>query len=111
MPRRRSALCCALRRVSPPGRYPAPVPCGVRTFLTALPRGCPACRAILARGRRGYDPAVAHPFPIEPFLRIRSASTPAFVDAGTRLAFLGDMTGVPQIYVMDADGGWPDQLT
>jgi dipeptidyl aminopeptidase/acylaminoacyl peptidase len=54
---------------------------------------------------------VAEPLPIEPFLRIRSASAPAFVDGGARLAFVGDMTGVPQVYVMDAAGGWPDQLT
>ena len=29
----RSVLCGAFRRVSPPGRYPAPLLCGVRTFL------------------------------------------------------------------------------
>lgn len=31
--RRRFAFCCAIRRVAPPGRYPAPFLCGVRTFL------------------------------------------------------------------------------
>jgi len=30
---RRFHFCGAFRRVSPPGRYPAPLPCGVRTFL------------------------------------------------------------------------------
>ena len=31
--RRRFTFCCAIRRVAPPGRYPAPFLCGVRTFL------------------------------------------------------------------------------
>jgi len=31
--RRRSALCCAFHRVSPSGISPAPLPCGVPTFL------------------------------------------------------------------------------
>jgi hypothetical protein len=30
---RRYIFCCTFRRVSPPGRYPAYCPCGVRTFL------------------------------------------------------------------------------
>ncbi len=32
---RRSVLCCAIRRLATPGRYPAPLPCGARTFLDA----------------------------------------------------------------------------
>ena len=59
-PIRRSALCCAFHRVSPSGRYPAPSPCGVPTFLdargrrdcligvTSLPVGS------AARGRGGH---------------------------------------------------------
>ena len=31
--RRRFVFCGAFRRVAPPGRYPAPLPFGVRTFL------------------------------------------------------------------------------
>ncbi len=42
----RSVFCGAFPRVSPAGRYPAPLPCGVRTFLVVLPpRGHPALRA------------------------------------------------------------------
>ena len=44
---RRSVLCGAFPRVSPAGRYPAPLTCGVRTFLTgASPRDHPAVRTI-----------------------------------------------------------------
>ena len=32
---RRFAFCCAFRRLATPGRYPAPSPCGARTFLDA----------------------------------------------------------------------------
>ncbi len=39
-------FCGAIRRVSPPGRYPAPLLYGVRTFLSGLhPSGHPAFRA------------------------------------------------------------------
>ena len=42
-------FCGAFRRIAPPGRYPAPWPCGVRTFLERLPaRGHPALRASLS---------------------------------------------------------------
>ena len=34
---RRSVLCGAFPRVAPAGRYPAPLLCGVRTFLTGGP--------------------------------------------------------------------------
>src|SRR5262245_6776952 len=30
---RRSTLCSTFRGIAPPGSYPAPLPCGVRTFL------------------------------------------------------------------------------
>src|SRR6056297_4019134 len=41
-----SDFCGAFPRVAPAGRYPAPLPCGVRTFLAALGwRGHPALRA------------------------------------------------------------------
>ena len=47
--RRRFVFCGAFRRVAPPGRYPAPLPFGVRTFLAPLrARGHPALRASLA---------------------------------------------------------------
>ena len=40
-------FCGAFRRVSPPGCYPAPLPCGVRTFLSGTsPSGHPAFRAL-----------------------------------------------------------------
>ncbi|MDX6375896.1 MAG: hypothetical protein QOE98_199 [Gaiellaceae bacterium] len=48
---------------------------------------------------------------IAAYLRIRSAHSPQWLDGGARLAFLSDITGIPQIWLMPAAGGWPDQLT
>jgi len=50
-------------------------------------------------------------FDFERYLNIRSAYTPAWLNDGQRVAFLTDITGTPQVWAVDADGGWPDQLT
>jgi Dipeptidyl aminopeptidases/acylaminoacyl-peptidases len=49
--------------------------------------------------------------PFEKYLNIRSAYGPSFAPDGRRLAFLTNITGVPQVWAVDARGGWPDQLT
>ena len=51
------------------------------------------------------------PYEFERFLTVRSASAPAFSANGQRVVFLWDITGVPQLWAVDVDGGWPDQLT
>ncbi len=45
------------------------------------------------------------------FLNIRNAHSPSFSPDGARIAFLCDITGVPQVWSVPAAGGWPDQLT
>lgn len=50
-------------------------------------------------------------YSIEQYLNIRSAYAPTFSPDGTRLAFLTNITGVPQVWSVAVDGGWPDQLT
>ena len=45
------------------------------------------------------------------YLNIRSAYAPSFDPSGERIAFLMDVTGVPQVWLIDAKGGWPRQLT
>ena len=50
-------------------------------------------------------------FGFERYLCIRSAYTPAWLAGGARVAFLTDITGTPQVWAVDATGGWPDQLT
>lgn len=45
------------------------------------------------------------------YLNVRSAYAPAWLAGGERLAFLTDITGTPQVWAVDATGGWADQLT
>lgn len=45
------------------------------------------------------------------FLNVRSAYSPALSPDGSRLAFRTSITGKPQLWVVDAAGGWPRQLT
>lgn len=49
------------------------------------------------------------------YLKIRSAHSATWSPDGRRLAFLTDITGVPQVWEVSADssagGGWPEQLT
>lgn len=45
------------------------------------------------------------------FLNVRSAGSPSPSPDGRRVAFSTSITGSPQLWVVDADGGWPRQLT
>jgi dipeptidyl aminopeptidase/acylaminoacyl peptidase len=40
-----------------------------------------------------------------------SCTSPSFSPDGTRIAFLSNMSGQPQVYVMPATGGFPKQVT
>ncbi|MEJ7654381.1 MAG: hypothetical protein WKH64_14170 [Chloroflexia bacterium] len=50
-------------------------------------------------------------FDFSRFLNIRMASGATLSPAGDEIAFLYDVTGVPQVWKVFADGGWPEQLT
>ena len=43
--------------------------------------------------------------------RIGSCSSPTFSPDGKRLAFVSNMSGLPQIWTVDTEGGWPEQIT
>ena len=45
------------------------------------------------------------------YLSVRSAYAPEFDPSGKRVTFLTDITGVPQVWAVDVDGGWPHQMT
>ncbi len=49
--------------------------------------------------------------PFSRFLSIQASYGPSFSPDGQRLAFLSNITGVPQAWVMPAHGGWPNPLT
>ncbi len=45
------------------------------------------------------------------YLNIRSAYGSSFAPDGDRVAFITNITGVPQVWQVAASGGWPNQLT
>jgi dipeptidyl aminopeptidase/acylaminoacyl peptidase len=45
------------------------------------------------------------------YLYVQTASGPSLSPDGRRLAFLSDITGQRQLWVVDAAGGWPRQIT
>lgn len=48
---------------------------------------------------------------IERFLNVRTAYSPSLSPDGSTLAFRTQITGEPQLWVVDSEGGWPHQLT
>jgi dipeptidyl aminopeptidase/acylaminoacyl peptidase len=53
----------------------------------------------------------AERYGIERYLNIRAASSPALSPSGDRVAFLTNITGTPQVWMINAQGGWPEQMT
>lgn len=43
--------------------------------------------------------------------RVGSCRSPSFAPDGTQLAFVSDLSGVPQVWIVDTEGGWPMQVT
>jgi dipeptidyl aminopeptidase/acylaminoacyl peptidase len=43
--------------------------------------------------------------------KVGRASSPTFSPDGSRIAFVADLTGMPQIWIVPADGGWPTAVT
>jgi dipeptidyl aminopeptidase/acylaminoacyl peptidase len=43
--------------------------------------------------------------------KVGSCWSPSFSPDGTKIAFVSNMSGVPQIYIMPATGGFPEQVT
>ena len=50
-------------------------------------------------------------FAFERFLNVQSAYAPSFWHDGSQLAFISDITGLPQVFGINRSGAWPEQLT
>ena len=48
---------------------------------------------------------------VERLAAIGSCSTPSFSPDGSRIAFLSDLSGTPQLWTMPSAGGWPERVT
>ena len=72
----------------------------MKRFCFALTAICFFCASVFAQQ-----------FSIERYLNIRSATSPTFSPDGQKIAFLTNITGTSQIWFVDADGGYPEQMT
>lgn len=50
-------------------------------------------------------------YSFERFLNARTAQAPSFSPDGRSIAFVSDITGIPQLWQVPVEGGWPEQLT
>lgn len=53
----------------------------------------------------------AERYGIDRYLNIRSAGSPNLSPNADRIAFLTNITGTPQVWMISAQGGWPEQMT
>ncbi len=51
------------------------------------------------------------PYDFARYLKVRSAHGASWSPDGRRVSFLTDITGVPQVWEVPLEGGWPEQLT
>ena len=55
--------------------------------------------------------AFGQPYSIQQYLNIKSANAPTFSPDGREIAYLSNVTGTAQVWVVDLPGGKPKQLT
>jgi dipeptidyl aminopeptidase/acylaminoacyl peptidase len=48
---------------------------------------------------------------IEPYLHVRKASNPIYDPTGKKLTFITDYTGLPQVWELQNETGWPSQAS
>jgi dipeptidyl aminopeptidase/acylaminoacyl peptidase len=93
------------------------VPVAVRLHLACLLVPLLACSAPLHAQTTPAAPATppaaddALTAAVKAMARIGFASSPHFSPDGSRIAFLSNLSGSPQVWVMSAEGGYPQQVT
>ena len=82
----------------------------LQSTLTALALLLASCALASATGAQSQS-VKRERYTIDRYLNIRSASSPTLSPQGDRLAFLTNITGTPQVWMVGAQGGWPEQMT
>lgn len=73
--------------------------------------GARAVAGFLAAGLAAADGTDELERSVALMARIGSATSPSFSPDGKRLAFVSNLSGLPQIWVIDAAGGYPEAVT
>jgi dipeptidyl aminopeptidase/acylaminoacyl peptidase len=76
----------------------------------------PAAVALLALAAGPFAVAAAGPADdlettVARMAKVGSCSSPSFSPDGSRIAFISNLSGSPQVWTVDAAGGWPRQVT
>src|SRR6267378_2421223 len=79
--------------------------CRARALVFLLPLAATLTAAEKGEGPEALERSVAA------MARVGSCSSPTFSPDGRRLAFVSNLSGVPQIWVVATEGGWPEQVT
>src|SRR5579864_6983868 len=66
---------------------------------------------LTALGTLSAAPPLALTEAVTRMAKISRAYAPSFSPDGKRIAYISDLTGVPQISIVPADGGWPTLVT
>jgi Tol biopolymer transport system component len=66
-----------------------------------------ALGAATALGGPDDDPAAM----VARMAKVGSCSSPSFSPDGRRIAFVSDLGGLPQVWTVAAEGGWPESVT
>src|SRR2546430_457467 len=68
----------------------------------------PTKQAASATQAEPPDPVAAL---VERMARVGACRSPSFAPDGARLAFVSDLSGVPQVWIVPRTGGWPERVT
>ena len=64
-------------------------------------------RSVLATGDSSEDLKRS----VAMMAKIGACWSPSFSPDGKQIAFVSDLTGIPQIWTVSSNGGWPTQVT
>ena len=70
-----------------------------------------SCWLGAVRGAAAAGPDVQLAAEVGRMAKVGSCSSPAFSPDGLQIAFVSNLSGLPQVWTVAADGGWPQPVT
>ena len=105
-------LCALVASNCAGGGQPASEPAAIEPTPASAPASAPAPIPIALEPRSSLDPSDA-PLArqVGRMAKVGRCWSPTFSPDGRQLAFVSDLTGVPQVWTVSSKGGWPRQVT